>query len=232
VLALGDQASTGGSASVLTLAVARELNERFTNSFAPATPPWAIPEPTWSYDDLAKQCADDNALGGLIVTYYTGYASHFFLLYQEETTTFYVFAQLVSCRSGSDSSAGPEVVGIVYELPGANHTPWVVRKSQLSIPLLTLAAIGTALSPSSGNSKTSGLTLTAIAGSLFSGAGSKDVPGYSDPLRLRAVSQHVGVDLLTGLQALCASTADPAAAGSEADKDRLCGELHLAPTGH
>jgi hypothetical protein len=93
-----------------------------------------------------------------------------------------------------------------------------------------LAAIGAAISPSSSSSKTTSLTIAAIAGSIFSNAGSKDVPGYSDPLRLRVASQHVAVDLLTGLQALCAPTADPA--GSEADKRRLCDQLRLGSPGH
>jgi len=227
IIALGDEQSNDNSASILTLSVAQEFGKYFGGPASPAPGRWAIPQPTWTWDDLVRQCANDpNAVGGVILTYYSGFASHFYLLYQEQTTTFYVFAQVVSCNHYQPNLPSPEVVGIIYETPGANGTPWVVRKSQVSVPLLTLAAVGTALSSEAQNSKATNLSIAAVAGSLFASAGSKDIPGYSDPLRLRVVSQHIGVDLLTSMRALCAES-DGQSPGASPDRTHLCQDIGM-----
>jgi hypothetical protein len=205
VLTDGDKTAN----SVLTLGVALELTKIFHQTFPKADEPWAIAEPSWSVDTLVKQCADDHegTLGGVVITYYTGTGTHFYLLWQSETTTFYVNATVVSCTGKSGEGGNPTIVNVIQQTPGSGDTAWVVRRSQVSIPLLTLAAIGQLMSKSAGNSKATNLTLTALAGSLFSSAGSKDIPGYSVPLRLRYSSQHIGVDLVTSLWEMCKDVA-------------------------
>ena len=202
--------------TIVSLVVADELSKFLNNRSkiplsgfrtdrAPDQIPWIIPQPSWDAVRLAGECSTNpNALGGVVLTYYSGAASHFWLLWQTQTTTFEIFGQIISCNRNL-GKVEPVIVGIIAHLADANNTPWIVRRSQISVPLLSIAAIGTVVSkaPTGSNSKTSTLTLTAVAGSLFSSAGTKDVPGYSDPLRLRLSSQHIGVDVATTLRQLC-----------------------------
>ncbi len=230
--------------SLVTVNVADELNKHFTRSFGtdgsnaapnPNSPVsgdiWAIPQPGWDQSDLMKQCADPSAIGGLMVISYSGYATHFWLLWQTETTTFDVFAEVISCNHPPSPGAAPapQIVSIIAHLPGAGNSPWVVRRTQTSIPLLTVAAIGTGLSKNvSANSKASNLTLAAIAGTVLGGAGSKDVPGYSDPVRLRLVSQHVGVDVVDSLGWLCGHTDAEGGIKDATPGRELCSALRFA----
>ncbi len=225
----------------VALGVADELNKHLTNNFGvdnkpagsnplsrPSDPSiWVIPQPSWTSKDLVVACKDRNALGGVIVTAYGGFATHFWLLWQTETTTFIVFAQLVSCAA-AEHSEGPQVVSIVSHLPGAGNTGWIVRRTQTSIPLLTLAAVGSVLSKNgASNGKASNLTLTAIAGSLFTSAGSKDIPGYSDPVRLRLAAQHIGVDVVDAMDWLCSHKDDDGGLSDAHPGAELCSFLRF-----
>jgi|ERR1700693_315994 len=223
VLTDGDKTAN----SVLTLGVAFELTKFFHKTFQPADEPWAIAEPSWAVDSLVKQCVDDPAgtLGGVVITYYTGIGTHFYLLWQSETTTFFLSATVVSCTGPSGEGGNPTIVDVIQQTPGSGETSWVVRRSQTSIPLLTLAAVGSLLSKSSSSSKATNLTLTALAGSLFSSAGTKDVPGYSVPLRLRYGSQHVGVDLVSSLWDMCKDVAR--ADAKPGQRETLCRRLRF-----
>ena len=215
--------------SVLTLGVAEELEKVFTKTQSGA-PLWTIPEPSWSIDEFGQRCAaDPKSVGAVVITYYSGFATHFYLLYQSETTSTVLFAQLLTCGQSPANAPAPTLIGIVSELPGSQGTPWVIRRSQTSIPLLSLAAIGTYLSSASSSSKTTQLTLATVSGSLFSGAGSRDIPGYSDPIRLRYTAKHIGDDLYVGMKdGICAVV--PAAGTAPDDmRNQLCRELGLAP---
>jgi len=228
--------------TIVSLVVADELSKFFAErgrelKLKDEEIPWVIPQPSWSATQVTDECAaNPNALGGVVLTYYSGVASHFWLLWQTQTTTFEIFAQIIACNRTA-GKAEPKVVGIIAHLAGANDTPWVVRRSQISIPLLSIAAIGTVISkqPASSNSKSSTLTLTAVAGSLFSSAGSKDVPGYSDPLRLRLSSQHIGVDVATTLRQLCGVGDIPPggvpfnAVPDARPRTQLCQDLGVSP---
>jgi hypothetical protein len=203
VLTDGDKAGT--ASSVVTLGTAYELTKIFHHTFPRNDEPWAIAEPSWTVDNLVKACSDDRegTLGGVVITYYTGIGTHFYLLWQSETTTFYINATVISCTGKNGEGGNPTIVDVIQQTPGAGEAAWVVRRSQVSIPLLTLAAVGSLLSKQSSSSKATNLTLTALAGSLFSSAGGKDIPGYSVPVRLRSSAQHIGVDLVTSLWDLC-----------------------------
>jgi hypothetical protein len=204
-----DGDKSGTASSVVTLGVALELTKIFHRTFPKSDEPWAIAEPSWTVDNLVKSCADDKegTLGGVVITYYTGIGTHFYLLWQSETTTFYVNATVISCTGKTGEGGNPTIVDVIQQTPGAGDTAWVVRRSQVSIPLLTLAALGSLLSKSSSASKATNLTITALAGSLFSSAGSKDIPGYSVPIRLRNSAQHIGVDLVSSMWDLCKDVA-------------------------
>ena len=192
--------------------------------------PWILPQPEWKRDDLVRQCvADPLALGGVVVTFYAGAASHFYLLYQSETQTFVVTAELIACnRSAGNTTAAPTVVGVIGELPGARGTPWVVRRTQVSIPLISFAGLASLLLPKSPTTTsktgttTSDVTSAAIVASLVSQASTRDIPGYSTPLKLRYGSQEVGVDLVRAMRDLCTSHADLAAGTDATPRDRLC----------
>ena len=102
-----------GANAMISLGVAEEIRKAMKPLFSAA--PWIVAEPSWSASTLENQCySDAKALGGVLVTYYAGAASHFFLLYQEETQTFYVTAQVIACnRSPGENEALPTVVGII-----------------------------------------------------------------------------------------------------------------------
>jgi len=222
-----DGDKSGTASSVVTLGVALELTKIFHRTFPKSDEPWAIAEPSWTVDNLVKACADDKegTLGGVVITYYTGIGTHFYLLWQSETTTFYVNATVISCTGKTGEGGNPTIVDVIQQTPGAGNTAWVVRRSQVSIPLLTLAALGSLLSKSSSASKATNLTITALAGSLFSSAGSKDIPGYSIPIRLRSSAQHIGVDLVNSLWDLCKDVAR--ADTNPGQRETLCHRLRF-----
>jgi hypothetical protein len=172
-----------------------------------------------------RQCnADKSALGGVVISYYSGYATHFFVLWQSETTTLDVSAEIISCNRTGDQLA-PTIVGIVGPLPGSNGTPWVIRRTQISIPLVTVAGYASAaLASKHGNN--AGIPILAA---MFATTANRDIPGYSDPVRLRAISQHLGVDLVTGMRNVCGTTADVPQGASILPRTTLCDKLGLKP---
>jgi len=216
------------SGSMMTIGTTTEIRKAVKPLLGAG--PWILPQPDWKRDDLVRQClADPLALGGVVVTFYTGAASHFYLLYQSETQTFVVTAELIACnRSDDKASATPTVVGVIGELPGAHGTPWVVRRTQVSIPLISFAGVASLLLPKSptttskSGTTTSDVTSAAIVASLVSQASTRDIPGYSTPLKLRYGSQEVGVDLIRAMRDLCTSHADLAPGADATPRDRLC----------
>jgi hypothetical protein len=210
--------------AIVTISIAQELSRKLAEFHRPPdlepdtqewdteAAPWVVPQPAWNADSLADRCAiDDQALGGVVISYYTGYASHFYLLWQSQTTTMELFAELVRCNHDAPpgSRTPPAtVVGVITQLPGADNTDWIVRRSQISIPLITFAAIGSLIQPKGNSAKTSSLTLTALAGSILGSSGTRDIPGYSEPVRIRAAAKHVGDDVVTATTALCKSYDD------------------------
>lgn len=207
--------ATGDANTPITLGVAKSLERASDLALSAARAPWFVPKPAWKESDLITQCAKDpQALGGVILAYYNGYATHFFLLWQSETTTMDLSASVVSCKPA------PRIVGVINELPGANGTPWVVRRSQISIPLVTIAGYATMVASRKGN--TNNVNAAALLGAIFGGTASRDIPGYSDPVRLRAAAQHVGDDLNGAMAAMCKTHGD---VSDESQRVALCGAL-------
>lgn len=206
--------ATGDANTPITLGVAQSL-ERSSAGALNAKAPWFVPKPSWKLNDMIAQCANDpQALGGVILTYYHGYATHFFLLWQSETTTLELSASVVSCKPK------PAIVGVVNELPGASGTPWVIRRTQVSIPLVTIAGYATMIASRKGN--TNNVNAAALLGAIFGGTAQRDIPGYSDPVRLRAAAQHVGDDLNGAIAAMCKTHGD---VPDETQRTALCGAL-------
>lgn len=207
---------------MVAIGVADEIRKAM-HTFVGA-PPWIIPEPSWDAKALSDQCHDDpKAIGGVIITYYSGTASHFFLIYQEETLTFSLTAQVVACNfPAGEKDATPEVVGVIAELPGAHGTPWVVRRSQVSVPLVSFAGLAAIMSKGTVSAKNSDATSAAIIASLFTQASSRDIPGYSQPLKMRYGSQHIGVDLLRAMRDICAPSPTAAPTLDRAPLINLC----------
>jgi hypothetical protein len=232
-------AADAGTSAILSLGVERELSKQVNAHISAASAPWIIPEPQWSSDELARRCATDpNAIGGVAITYYTGEATHFYLLWQSETTTLDLFAEVIACNHNvtKPPPATGIIVATISELPGANGTDWLVRRTQVSVPLITLAGIGAAFakgstSTNSSSVSTKGTTTTTttnnsttganvssgvLVGSIFNQASNRDIPGYSDPVRLRHAAQHVGVDVIFAMNHFC----NPAQ-GEPAPNDQL-----------
>lgn len=222
------EGANSDAGSAMALGVADEIGKAMKPMLGAG--PWIVPQPEWKQADLIKQCdADPMALGGVVVSFYTGAASHFYLLFQSETQTFTVTAQVVACnRSSNAAPATPTIVGLVAELPGARGTPWVVRRSQVSIPLISVAGVtalfskGSTSSKPSSNNNAANVSTAAIFGALFSQASTKDIPGYSTPLKLRYGSQHVGVDLVRAIRDLCTTHADLGPGADARPRDALC----------
>ena len=232
---LVDSAGDRTAASVLAISVAGELNKV---SGTPLDAPrsgkvWAIPESGWSPDQLVKQCQDDpNAIGGAVISYFVGDASHFWILWQTDTTTFTIFAQLVSCNRERDGArkAHPQAVAIVSQLHGSNGQLWVERKSQTSVPLLSFAAVVALLgrhysSKSTTSSVNTSIALASVGAAVVGQGLNKDIPGYSLPLRMRTGSLHVADDLIREMRYLCGvpQLDDLAAAGHPAPPDPSTG---------
>ena len=218
--------SDGDKNTIVTLGVAQELQRQSTANLGAAAP-WIIPEPSWGADDITTRCArDPNALGGVVVTYYHGFATHFFLLWQSETTTLDLSANVIACNRAPSKVAAPTLVGVIGPLPGAGNTAWVVRRTEVSIPLVTISGYVALLANRKSNNAT--LNSTAVLGALFGGAADRDIPGYSDPVRLRAAAQHVGDDLSGALGSLCVTTGD---VSDVAPRSALCTSLgyRIAP---
>jgi hypothetical protein len=246
VLASGDR----NLPPLITISVADELNKHLSHSFGtdgsnaapnPSSPPsgdvWAIPEPEWDATQLNAQClGDPNALGGVIVTTYSGFATHFWLLWQTETTSFSAFAQIVSCNhstGGEGHAPVAQVIGIVAHVPGAGNSPWVVRRTQTSIPLLTAAALtfGFTKNFTTGQSSTqtaNNLTLVTVASAVGGLTGAKDIPGYSDPIRLRLATQHIGVDVVDSMTWLCGHTGADGGLKDVTPGTALCSALRFS----
>ena len=213
---LVDPASDRQSASIITIATAAEFNKAVKPSDAAhSTPPvlWAIPEPAWNVSDFAKQCRDDpNAVGAVVLSYYSGDSTHFWLLWQTQTTTFELLAQIISCDQNAagvpaaapTTAPGAETVAIISELHGANGTPWVERRSDASIPLLSGVALVALIKHNATKSEpTNVLTIATLGTALLGQSFNKDVPGYSQPVRYRFDAHHVGVDVVTEIRWLC-----------------------------
>lgn len=226
---LVDPGGDRSAASIIAITVAGELNKVFK---PPANAPnsskvWAIPEATWAPDVLAKQCQDDpNAIGGVIVSYYVGDASHFWILWQTDTTTFTIFGQLVSCNRDRDNpeKVHPQAVAIVSQLHGSNGQLWIERRSQTSVPLLSFAAVVALLgrhysSKSTGTSVNTSIALASVGAAVVGQGLSKDIPGYSLPLRMRNGSLHIADDLVREMRYLCGVP----------QKDDLAGADHPPP---
>ncbi|MHB8433288.1 MAG: hypothetical protein ACYC8W_07005 [Candidatus Tyrphobacter sp.] len=207
VATYGASGADASTSSMLSLGVGTELYKEVARHLSPAAAPWIIPQPQWTTDDLARRCATDpQAIGGVAIVYYQGYATHFYLLWQSETTTLDLFAEVIVCNHSA--SRPPPATGIVVatimELPGANGTDWQVRRTQVSIPLITLAGAGSVLAKgSTANKGGTNLTTSVLLGSIFNQASSRDIPGYSDPIRLRHAAQHVGVDVVFAMHHFC-----------------------------
>jgi len=208
---LVDPGGDRSAASVIAITMAGEFNKVFRPlpGQPDATKVWAIPEATWSPDSLATQCdTDPNAIGGVILSYYVGDASHFWILWQTDTTTFSVFGQLVSCNRDAANIAHPEAVAIVSQLHGSNGALWVERKSQTSVPLLSFAAVVALVgrhysSKSTGTSVNTSIALASVGAAVVGQGLSKDIPGYSLPLRMRNGSAHIADDLIREMRYLC-----------------------------
>jgi hypothetical protein len=207
---LVDPGSDRSAASIIAITAAAE----FDKVLFPATPrapkPWAIPEATWGNDQLVKQCeADPNAIGGVVISYFIGDASHFWLLWQTDTTTFIEFGQVVSCnRDPASRTASPVTVATVSQLHGSNGTLWVERRSQTSVPLLSFAAVVALLGrhytqKSSGSSVTTSIALASVGAAVVGQGLNKDIPGYSQPLRMRYAAMHTADDLIREIHFLC-----------------------------
>ncbi|HMD02298.1 MAG TPA: hypothetical protein VKG44_04965 [Candidatus Baltobacteraceae bacterium] len=215
--------SPDGGAAVMSIGVANEIRKAMKPLLGGA--PWVVPQPDWKSPQLVTQClSDPKSIGGVVVTYYTGFATHFYLLYQTETQTFELTAQVIACnRTVPGKDAEPTMVGVIGELPGAKGTPWVVRRSQVSIPLISAAAATTLFTKGAATKNNSNnVTFAAVIGSLFSQASSRDIPGYSLPLRLRYGSQHVGVDLVRAMRDMCTTHADLNVPVDSGPRDALC----------
>jgi hypothetical protein len=219
--------SEGDKSAAITLSVAEEVRKSF-DPMGSAVRPWVVPEPSWSTDDLVKRCADPDTLGGVVFVYSSGYATHFYLLWQSETSTLIVNAIVIACGTPAPTAglAKPSatIVAVIGETPGANGTPWIVRASEVSIPLITVAGIGTLVTKNAASSKTgtTNLTFATIAGAIFTQASNRDIPGYSDPVRLRHAAQHIGVDFVGSMKTLCAKPADLASAEAIAARAKFC----------
>lgn len=219
--------SDGDKNAAITLSVADEVRKSF-DPLPGSARPWVIPEPSWTSDDLVKRCADPDTLGGVVFVYSSGYATHFYLLWQSETSTLIVNALVISCLPMAPvaglAKPSATIVAVIGETPGANGAAWMVRSSQVSIPLITVAGIATLLNKNATSSKTgtTNVTLSTIAGAVFVQASGRDIPGYSDPVRLRHAAQHIGVDFVTSMKALCATPGDLSSQAAIATRAGLC----------
>ena len=207
---LVDPGSDRSTASIIAITAAAEFDKVLLAPAASAPKPWAIPEATWGTDQLVKQCAaDPNAIGGVVISYFIGDASHFWLLWQTDTTTFVEFGQVVSCnRDPATHAARPLTVATVSQLHGSNGALWVERRSQTSVPLLSFAAVVALLGrhytqKSSGSSVTTSIALASVGAAVVGQGLNKDIPGYSQPLRMRYAAKHTADDLIREIHFLC-----------------------------
>jgi len=222
--------SEGDKSPTITLSIAEEVRKSF-DPVAESARPWVLAEPSWTTDDLVKRCADPDTLGGVVFVYSSGYATHFYLLWQSETSTLIVNALVISCLPPAPvaglAKPSATIVAVIGETPGSNGTPWIVRSSQVSIPLITVAGVASLLNKnaSANKSGTTNVTLSTIAGAVFVQASSRDIPGYSDPVRLRHAAQHIGVDFVTSMKVLCAKPGDLSSAAAIATRAQLCSSI-------
>jgi hypothetical protein len=206
-----DPGGDKSAVSILAISAAGEFNKAFRPlpHQPDSTTAWAIPEASWSPGDLLKQCDDDeNAIGGAIISYYAGDAAHFWILWQTDTTTFSLFGQLVSCNRDANKKAHPQVVAIISQLHGSNGRLWIERRSQTSVPLLSFAAVVALVgrhssSKSSSTSVNTSIALASVGAAVVGQGLNKDIPGYSQPLRMRYASVHMADDLIREMRFLC-----------------------------
>jgi hypothetical protein len=229
IYVLVDQTSDRQSASLVTLATADELNKAFKVAdagSAPNTIAWAVPEASWKPSDFAQQCRDDsNAIAAIILSYFSGDATHFWLLWQTQTTTFELAAQVVSCNQpgpqpppsapSTPVPVNPEIVAVISTLHGANGTPWVERRTDASVPLLSGIALVALFDHGEKSQPTNVVTVATIGTALVGQSVNKDVPGYSQPVRYRLNAHHVGIDVVAELRWLCGQPEAESASGGE-----------------
>lgn len=231
-----DPASDKSTASLITIATAAEFNKVLAKRTGDltGTVAWAVPEPGWQVSDLVKQCADDpNAVGAVVLADYVGDATHFWLLWQTQTTTFDLQAQIVFCNRGETASTDAnraETVAIISALHNSHGSPWMERHTDMSIPLLSGVVIVELLTKEATKSAPTNVVTVATLGTAVLGqAFTKDIPGYSQPVRYLFNARHVGDDIITELRWLCGLPADagatppPAPSGHLAD---LCRSFH------
>jgi hypothetical protein len=241
------------------MATAAELNKAFRVSDDPSTAnnlAWAVPEPSWKPSDFAQQCRDDrNAIGAVILSYFAGDASHFWLLWQTQTTTFELAAQIMTCNqpaalslplalSASPAPApapstpvpapstpapvNPEIVAVISTLHGSKGTPWVERRTDASVPLLSgVALVALFTHQASKSEPTNVLTVATIGTAVLGQSFNKDIPGYSQPVRYRLDAHHVGTDVVAELRFLCAQPESQLSTGG-ADFANLCTTFNWA----
>ena len=210
-----DPAGDKGSATLIALATATELNRYFSGDL-PGNPRgsafganpnqvWAIPEPSWTLEMLAQQCeSDSNTIGAVLITHYIGDATHYWLLWQTQTTSIEMWAQFVSCNRKGTVGTPPETVAVVSELHNSRGTPWVERRTDASVPLLTGLALLALFNHTAAKSEpTSYISLATIGLAVQSNSFNKDIPGYSQPVRYRFDAHHAGQDIATELRWLC-----------------------------
>jgi hypothetical protein len=233
IYVLVDAASDRQNASLVALATADELNKAFKIADAgssPSTIAWAVPEASWKSSDFAQQCRDDpNAIGAVLLSYFAGDATHFWLLWQTQTTTFELAAQILSCNQPAPEPAppapstpsppsppaavSPEVVAVISTLHGANGTPWVERRTDASVPLLSGIALVALFDHGAKSQPTNVVTVATIGTALVGQSVNKDVPGYSPPVRYRLDAHHVGIDVVAELRFLCGQPEAESASG-------------------
>lgn len=239
---LVDPTSDRQSASLVAMSAAAELNKAFkppNGGNAAQTVAWAIPEPSWKVSDFAQQCSDDpNAVGAVVLSYYAGDATHFWLLWQSQTTTMQLEAQVLSCNAlqpapGASPAArtvAPEIVAEISNLHGSNGTAWVERRTDASVPLFSAVLLVALLNHNVTKSEPTNVVTVATIGTAVVGQGfTKDIPGYSTPVRYRLDAQHVGVDVVRELRFLCGQP-ETAAPGNEGLAN-LCATFTWADAG-
>src|ERR1700680_79785 len=206
----------------IAIGIASELN-KFTKDA------WVIPD--LSSPDAAffsarcntdpKVNANPKVLGFLVVTVASQETDRFYIILSRQASHLYPFVQVVACPSASaDKRPDPIIIGIISQLHSAHDTPWVIRKSELSVPLVSYAGVATALSKNGSNTN-SNANLAIAAGELA--GGTYNIPGYNPGTRLLHATQRLADDLLGELRFFCGRP-DVHAAGA-----KLCDAFNENP---
>lgn len=226
---LVDPSSDRPSAVLMTIAAAAELNRYFSGDL-PNNPQgsafganpkriWAIPQPSWKLSDFADQCANKDTrgqtIGAVMLSYYIGDATHFWLLWQTQTTSIEMTAQVVWCNQDPSASVPSETVAVISQLHNSDGTPWVVRRTDVSIPLISGVAVAALIYHGTHSEASNTLSVAALGSAFLSAGFNKDIPGYSQPVRYRFSTHHAGADLAHELRWLC-RIPDPELTGNSA----------------